>query len=150
PFVPADQVGRPVIIVAMVCVGDTSEAERVVDPLRHLGTPIVDMARPMRYPEMFALTDGATHPGYASHRSGFMPALPESAQDIVIEQATSGPMAGRIVELRGLGGAMARVDPTSTAFAHRDKSYMVTLIGATQEPAQLDAQRTWTLDTFNQ
>jgi len=58
-------------------------------------------------------------------------------------------MAGRIIELRGLGGAMARVDPTSTAFAHRDKPYMLTLIGATQDPAQLDAQRGWTMETFD-
>jgi hypothetical protein len=149
PFVPADQVGKPVMIVAMVCVGDIPNAERVVAPLRRLGTPIVDIARPMQYPEMFTLTAGATHPGYASHRSGFLPSLPDAVQDMVIDQATTSSMAGRIIELRGLGGAMARIDPTSTAFVHRDKPYMLTLIGATQDPAQLDAQRTWTTDTWD-
>ena len=44
---------------------------------------------------------------------------------------------------------MARVDPTSTAFAHRDKPYMLTLIGATQDPAQVDAQHAWAIDTFD-
>ena len=45
PFIPADQVGKPVILVAMVCVGDLAEADRLVAPLRRLGTPQEEVGR---------------------------------------------------------------------------------------------------------
>ncbi len=148
PFIPTDQVGQPVIIVAMVCLGDLVDAQNIVAPLRRLGTPIADITAPMPYPAMFALTAEATHPAPAMHRVGFMPAFDDASAELIVEQARRIPAPGAIIEVRGLGGRLARVDPASTAFAHRDKPYLLTLIGSTPDPAQMDLQRVWTAETW--
>jgi hypothetical protein len=41
-----------------------------------------------------------------------------------------------IIHLRGLGGAMGRVAPDATAFAHRDQRYWIAIIGIWLDPAE--------------
>jgi hypothetical protein len=38
--------------------------------------------------------------------------------------------------MRGLGGAMARVSPEATAFAHRERNYFVSIIGIWLDPTE--------------
>ena len=49
-----------------------------------------------------------------------------------------------MLQLRPLGGAMARVPADATAFAHRDRKYMLTAIGIRFDPAEETANRAWT------
>ena len=148
PFIPAEQVGQPVVIVAMVCVGDIADAQNIVAPLRRLGAPIADITSSMPYPAMFALTAEATHPAPATHRVGFMPAFDDASAELIVEQVRRSSAPGAIIEVRGLGGQLARVDPASTAFAHRDKPYLLTLVGSALDPTQVELQRAWTVETW--
>ena len=59
PFVPAEMHGQLVIMAMMAYAGDVEAGERAVAPFRTLATPIVDMVEPMRYPEIYKLTEGA-------------------------------------------------------------------------------------------
>src|SRR5918992_1344052 len=52
PFVPEEHHGRLVVMALMCYAGDTEAGERVIAPLRALADPIVDMVRPMPYPEI--------------------------------------------------------------------------------------------------
>ena len=56
--------------------------------------------------------------------------------------APSSPAA--MVQLRVLGGAMARVPADATAFAHRDAAVMALIITPFDDPASEPAQRAWT------
>ena len=49
-----------------------------------------------------------------------------------------------MVQLRVLGGAMARVPADATAFAHRDAAVMALIITPFDDPASEPAQRAWT------
>jgi FAD/FMN-containing dehydrogenase len=49
PFIPAEKHGKPIILITLVHVGDLEEGQRVVQPLRELGTPIADISGPMPY-----------------------------------------------------------------------------------------------------
>ena len=50
------------------------------------------------------------------------------------------------VEIRVLGGAMARVPADVTAFSHRERRLMVTFGAAYQDPAQAASHETWVAD----
>jgi hypothetical protein len=54
-----------------------------------------------------------------------------------------------ILELRALGGAMARVPVEATAFAHRHEPFIVTVSGSTLDPGDLERQRAWTEDVWS-
>ena len=49
-----------------------------------------------------------------------------------------------MVQLRVLGGAMARVPADATAFAHRDAAVMALIITPFDDPSTEPAQRAWT------
>ena len=53
PFVPAEHHGKPVLMALMVYAGNAEAGERAVAPFRALATPLADMVKPIRYPEMY-------------------------------------------------------------------------------------------------
>ena len=53
PFVPAEHRGQLVVIAMLAYAGAVEDGERAVAPFRSLATPIVDMVRPMAYPEIY-------------------------------------------------------------------------------------------------
>ena len=124
PFIPAEQHGKPVVIALMVYAGDTEAGAKAIAPIRALATPIADMVRPIRYPQMYEGPE-APAPGYAGGTNVFVDALPQGAAEVILEQIelSTAPMAG--VQFRVLGGAVARVPGDATAFGHRRAKLMI-------------------------
>jgi FAD/FMN-containing dehydrogenase len=149
PFIPEDQVGKLVALIGVVHVGDLATGDRSIAPLRRLGgtPPLADITAPMPYPGIFQLTAEATKPALESVRSGFSSALSGAMLESIVEYGAR--MPGGIVQLRGLGGAMARVGVDATAFAHRERAYMVTIIGSATDPADFERRRAWTEELWN-
>ena len=143
PFIPRDQHGKLVAILGLAYVGDVETGQRVVEPLRRLGTPVADLTAPMPYPAIFALTESATQPEYMAVRSGYMSALDTEILESITEHAGRMPEPSGIVQLRALGGAMARVPADATAFAHRDARFMTTVIGSTHAASAAGGMRAW-------
>jgi FAD/FMN-containing dehydrogenase len=136
PFIPPDKQGLPIVAIAVCYTADLAQGERVVAPLRRLAAPIVDMIAPMPYPSLFALTASAEQRGFQhSVRSSFMERLESSAIHALVAETAATMSPGTLVQLRVLGGAMARVDPDATAFAHRDKPFMVMIANYGPDPA---------------
>ena len=149
PFIPPEHHGKLVAIVGLAYVGDIEVGQSVVDPLRRLGTPIADVTAPMPYPAIFALTEEASQPGYMAVRSGYMSALDTDILESILERSTRMPPPTGIIQLRALGGAMARVPVETTAFAHRNAPFMATIIGATHDPGTVGGVRIWAEDLWN-
>ncbi len=124
PFVPKEQHGRLVIMALMVHAGSDEAGERAIAPLRPIATPIVDMIRPMRYPEMFQPGEEGYHPT-AAGRTMFLDAMGPDEISTILEglEASTAPL--HAAQIRVLGGAMARVPADETAFAHRAQPFMV-------------------------
>jgi FAD/FMN-containing dehydrogenase len=138
PFIPPHRHGTPVIIMAACYVGDLAEGERALAPLRTLATPIADLFAPMPYTAIFALTAAAEVRGLEHHvRSCFMQTLPEDAVQALATEAAAIVSPETLVQLRVLGGAMGRVAADATAFAHRDKQFMVMITN--YGPASVDS-----------
>lgn len=139
PHVPAERVGELALSILVCWTGSIADGERALAPLRALAEPIVDAVNPMPYPEIYRFTAHQAEPHGAAIRSMFADDFSDEALDAVLaalERATS-PFS--LVQFRGLGGALARIDPYSTAFAHRDKRYFFAIIGlwldAAEDPA---------------
>ncbi len=66
PFVPAEYHGQLIIMAIMVYAGGGEAGERAVAPFRALATPIADMIKPMRYPEIYPPDDDSYHPTAAA------------------------------------------------------------------------------------
>ncbi len=67
PFVPEEHHGQLVIMALMAYAGDAEAGERVLAPFRALATPIVEMLKPMPYPEIYPPEDPDYHPLAVGH-----------------------------------------------------------------------------------
>ena len=62
PFVPEERHGELVVMAQLCFAGPAEEGERVLEPFRSLAEPIVDMVRPITYPEMYGPEPEDYHP----------------------------------------------------------------------------------------
>jgi FAD/FMN-containing dehydrogenase len=123
PFVPAEHHGSPMVMALIVHAGGGEAGERAIAPFRALAEPLADMVRPMRYPEMYELGE-APHPVAAASRTMFVETVDRDAAAAILERLPRSSAAMSAVQLRVLGGAMARVPHDATAFAHRERRVM--------------------------
>ena len=67
-----------------------------------------------------------------------------AALDAALHAVATADSPFSVFHLRGLGGAMARTDPAATAFAHRQRRYMVSVLRAWFDPGEDAApHRAW-------
>jgi FAD/FMN-containing dehydrogenase len=145
-FVPEEHHGKPVVMALLVHAGTGEEGKRAIAPFRRLADPIADMVRPMRYPEMYELGE-PPHPVAATMRNMFVDAIDERAAETILDRIgrASSPMAA--VQVRVLGGAMARVPDDATAFAHRGRRIMLNVAAMYQRPEEAATHEAWASDT---
>jgi FAD/FMN-containing dehydrogenase len=144
PFVPEERQGRLSLALMFVFAGDIADGERAIAPFREIAAPMAELVAPMPYVGIYELTKAGEERGASSHRSLFLDTLDETAIDTILEwmAAPSSPFA--MTQIRVLGGAMAAVPSTETAFAHRDATVMVTLITPFEDVAEASTHRAWT------
>jgi FAD/FMN-containing dehydrogenase len=143
--VPQERVGELVLSILVCWTGSVADGERALAPLRALATPIADAVSLIPYPDIYRFTAHQAAPQCVSIRSMFADQLSDAALDAVLEAMERGTSPFSLVQFRGLGGALARVGKDATAFAHRDKRYLVAIIGLWLDAAE-DAARhsAWT------
>ena len=145
PQVPAEQHGQLVVFALLVYAGEVDAGERALAPFRQLATPIVDMLRPMTYPEVFVPEEGEYHPT-AVARTMFVDTIDRSAAEVIVSSLEASDAPVRVAQLRVLGGAMARVPAEATAFAHRASRIMVNLAAFYESPAERVVREAWVSD----
>jgi FAD/FMN-containing dehydrogenase len=142
PFVPREHHGRLVVMATLVYAGALEAAQRAIAPFRALATPIAGMVRPMRYQELYHPDTGGSHPRMAL-RSLFVNAVDQGAAEAIVAhlQASTAQMAA--AQIRVLGGAMVRVHPLATAFAHRRRRIMVNVSAVFAQPEEAAMYEAW-------
>jgi FAD/FMN-containing dehydrogenase len=142
PFIPAEHHGKPMLMIMLVFAGPPEAAEPAVAQLRALGEPVVDMVRPMRYPEMYELGEPPA-PAFITSHNTFVDALDAGAAATILQRLPESSAPMKAVQIRVLGGAAARVPDEATAFAHRRRGLMLN-IGTMHERAdEIPANRDW-------
>ena len=123
PF-PEAYRGEPSVAFAVCYAGPTDEAEAALAPLREFGDPIFDAVGPMPYATLQRSFDDGSPAGYRWYtKAHYLDGLPDDAIDTVLEFTDPFPGPLTQVGLEPMGGAIARIDPTTTAFPHRDAVY---------------------------
>jgi FAD/FMN-containing dehydrogenase len=144
PFVPAEHHGK-LVVLAMLCYAGAVEAgERTLAPFRALATPLADMVKPSRYPEMYPPEDESYHP-IATGRTMFIDSVDRRVAETIVEHLNASNAPMRVAQLRVLGGAMARVRVDATAFAHRRSRIMVNVAAVYDRPDQAPIHEPWVI-----
>jgi FAD/FMN-containing dehydrogenase len=142
PFLPAEHRGRLVVMATLAYAGGVEDGLRAVAPFRALAAPIADVVRPMPYPEIFPPEDEDFHP-VATARTIFADGIDRRAAEVIVDAVGSAGATRAVVQLRVLGGAMARVPAEATAFAHRDRRIMANVAALYERPEEREEHEAW-------
>lgn len=135
PGVPAVLAGRLTVAVRYCALGDPGEAARLLAPMRAVATPVLDTVAQQPFAALGAVHADPVDPMPVHEGHALLRALPAEAVDALL--AVAGSESGSVqtvVELRLLGGALAREPRHASALRHRDAAYSMCLIGAPVGP----------------
>jgi FAD/FMN-containing dehydrogenase len=144
PFVPPELHGELVVGVALCYAGPVEDGERVVRPLRKLGSPVLDLCEP----KPFLAHQGMFDPSFPHGWSYYMRAcdvaeLTDEVIDITVDHSLRirSPLTAFPIWQRG--GAAARVDEQATAFNGRGAGYSFNVTAVTESAEGFDEEREW-------
>ena len=135
PQIPEPLRGRQIVVVEVAILADETDPEALLAPLRALG-PEIDTVAPMPAAGLVRLhqdPEGPT-PGVGNH--AMLDALPVEAIDALVRDA--GPGSGSpllSVELRQLGGALARPATDGGALNRMDGRFALFAVGIPMDEA---------------
>jgi FAD/FMN-containing dehydrogenase len=147
PFVPQDVVGKLVIFALMGFDGPDDEAAAAIAPIRAL-KPIADMVKPEPYPDMYPPEDDSYRPKALDYPF-FMDHVDRQVARTIIDRLEQSDAPLKAVQLRELGGAMARVPEEATAFAHRKAPIMAVAVNFFQDETDWPVRAEWLSTTVN-
>ena len=141
--------GEGTISVSVCYCGPLEEGERVLRPLREFGSPLADNIEPMAYTTLQSAPDAGFPPGRRHYwKSSYIKELSEEAMEVMAEYVSEIPSRATGVGLQQMHGAASRVDPTATAFPHRDEHYDFLILSQWADPAESEKNVEWTRSLF--
>jgi FAD/FMN-containing dehydrogenase len=145
PFIPEERHGEPVIMAFVVHAGGGDAGERAAAPFRAIAEPLADLVGPKPYPDIYLPEDPDYHP-IAVTRTAFVDQIEGATIETILERIESSRPRMRVTQIRPLGGAMARVPNEETAFAHRDRRFMVNVASLYEQRDEAPEHEAWVND----
>jgi FAD/FMN-containing dehydrogenase len=151
PF-PTELHGKAVVIPSGVHTGTLDDGARLIQPLRELGKPLLDLSGPWPY----AAVQSAFDPFFAKGerlnywKSLYLDRLDDDAIDRIVARGRERPSPWSLLDIWHLGGAMARARPEDTAFGARDAPYLLSIDTSWADPAKTETSIAWTRDFWTE
>lgn len=147
PFLPEHVVGETVIMGLIAWCGDLGEGRSVMDRFRSLAQPLADFVDEIPYAQIFAPDDEEYRPT-AIGRTGFVDGIEPATIDAILAAIDASDAPLRAVQIRAMGGAISRVDPGETAFAHRGRKWMVNVASFYETEDDRPRREAWVNELF--
>ena len=149
PFLPASVHGTEVLVLAVAYSGDVAAGQRAAAPVLQFGDPLGSALMPTPYAAFQRAFDPLLAPGGRNYwKSHNFSVLTDAALDMVIESAGGLPGPECEIFVAQLGAAMARVNPSATAYVGRDACYIMNVHGRWSDPRDDDRVRAWARQVF--
>ncbi|KUM36837.1 FAD-binding oxidoreductase [Arthrobacter sp. EPSL27] len=134
-FVPAPLRGQFVVHLRFALAGSREEGDRLLAPMRAVSSPLMDTAGPMNYLDVDQIHMDPADPLPFTAGGALLKDLDEGTAADLLELTGAGsdcPLL--LVEIRPLGGALARAGDVPDAVAGRDAAFLVFLLGFNMPP----------------
>jgi len=130
--------------------GLIAEGDSLLRPLRRFGTPVMDDIAPRPYVEIQKIVEPMFPPGRLNYwKANFVDHLSDDLFDLLVAAYRRVPSRYSNIALEPMGGAIARVPETATAFHHRTHAYSLLLLGGWVDPAETESNVTWVRELWD-
>jgi FAD/FMN-containing dehydrogenase len=143
--IPEHAWGRRVLALAHVYDGPAEEGERVVQPLRNFGGPLVDFSGRMPYRTIQTLYDGLFPKGRdrCYWKSTYLKGLDDGMVHEITSRMAQRPSEMTFASIWKFGGAVQGVAADATAFGDRSMPFMLSLDAIWSNASGDDANIGW-------
>ena len=151
PSIPEHAWGRRVIALAHVYDGLADEGEKLVQPLRNFGEPLVDFSGRMSYRAIQSAYDALFPKGkYRCYwKATYIKSLDENVVHDITSLMTLRPSELTISSIWKFGGAVQKIAADATAFGDRSMPFMVSFDGVWADAANDKANIDWARSSWN-
>jgi len=122
--------GKRVLILGSVYAGDMTMGEKVMDGVRHLGTPLFDMSGPIP----FRALQGAFDPFFpvdgtvsSYWKAAYTKELTDGALDVIVDAALNRTSEYSLINVSHMGNGVRKVPASETAYLDRDAHFIVSM-----------------------
>ncbi|MFG2142993.1 FAD-binding oxidoreductase [Streptomyces sp. NPDC048696] len=143
-FFPAEHAGRPVVAFFLRYAGAVDDGWAAVERFRTFGDPLVDMIAPMPLVDVQSMLDPANPRDHQQYwTSEFLPEFGPAERATVARIGADLPSAETVMQVIPFDAAPTRVAADATAFAHREESWLIHIVGQWADPADNERCRSW-------
>jgi hypothetical protein len=141
PDFPEAAQGKRALVIAAVYSGPAEEGTRVVQSLRELGTPLMDLSGPVPWTVVQAAFDPFLPKGERPYyfKSRYLKDLSSETIDALLPQAINPPTPYILIVLWHFGGAMTRMGADETAFMGRSAPFLFSVDAIWDDRADTDS-----------
>lgn len=145
PAIPESAWGRRVLTLGHVYDGPAEEGERLVQPLRNFGEPLVDFSGRMPYRTIQTLYDGLFPKGRDRNywKSTYLKTLENNVIHEISARMALRPSEMTFATIWKFGGAVQRVVADATSFGDRSMPFMLSLDAIWSSPDDDAANICW-------
>jgi len=131
PEIPEPVRGQSFVVVQAIFLGDEAEGKALLAPLRALG-PVLDTVTTIPITELSRLHMDPEGPAPGAGDGGMLAEVDAELVDTLVDLTVGSPLLS--VELRHLGGAVARPRPEHGAVSHFDAPFIMYAVGIAPTP----------------
>ncbi|MBV9334824.1 MAG: FAD-binding oxidoreductase [Solirubrobacterales bacterium] len=144
PVIPKAWHGRKVTALLATSAGPIEEGEAHVERFRAVAEPVADLLGPMPYAAIQTLVDPLWERGVLAYfKATNLARLDDRLIDRLHELHLRAPGPQCEIHVHQMGGAVARVNETATAFAEPAMPYVLNAVTAWRDPGVGKAHREW-------
>ena len=141
--------GNQVFALILVYNGPVEDGERVFQPLREFGPPVLDNLAPMPYRVIQTLFDDGAPSGLRNYwKSSFLEDLPRDGIETLVERFQKAPSPHCKMFVEFIGGEATRIARDETAFDHRHSAFNLLILGGWELASADEENIAWTRETW--
>jgi FAD/FMN-containing dehydrogenase len=150
PGFPEALHGQDVLILPGMYAGPPEVGETLLQPLREIAEPLLDLSTTLPYVALQQLFD-PLFPAYELRHYWKAIYLADLDREVIAEikgWAERRPSPLSMVVVNAVGGALGRVDPGATAIGARHAPFLLEILATWKEPEETEANVSWARECF--
>lgn len=142
--------GEACLAVRALFNGSIAEGRSVIEPLRKFGTPLLEDFQPIAYIDFQKQPEPSFPPGRLNYwKANFIDYLSDELIDVMVDAIGRVPSPYSMIALEHMGGAVARVPETATAFQHRGSAFSLLILSGWTDHAHSEANVSWAREVWD-
>jgi FAD/FMN-containing dehydrogenase len=149
PWLPQEVHGKPIAAIFVCHSGSIEDGEKLLAPLRKMGSPVADIVTRRPYTQMQSLLDATQPKGRRYYwKSHYLASVSREAASLAADHAARIRSPHSAVVLFQIGGALNELAADHSPAGNRDAAYVLNITSSWEKPQADAAHIQWARDCF--